>query len=176
MKLRFPVEVVSVAASLSAFVVGMCLCNTRALGQTAESRIEQTPIKNSAWLAGDGKDLRVRVTGAVFDESGAPSNDCKLVVVFKTEMGTTKLPAVIEGNRFHVLVPVGDVDWFIVHLNATSADGRRVAWEKIARFHLRQAAINGLKLILKPPERIVEVAVAEKAMPSPGRSPYQRCR
>jgi len=167
MKVKRLVHVVSAVASISALVVSTSQLNARAFGQVAGSRIASTPTEKPAWLEGAGKDLRIRVQGEVLDESGAPANDCKLVVRMKVNFGATDLPAVIERNQFHVWVPLGEAGWFNVHLHAASADGRRVVSEAISGFQLRQAAIDGLKLTIKPAERSVFVRVVDQGKPVP---------
>ncbi len=162
MKTGIPVSARFAVASIPALVVSTSLFSTGALGQVAGSRTGQPAIEKLAWLEGTGKDLRIRVRGEVLDESGAPAIDCKLIVRMKTNFGTTDLPAAVERNQFHFWVPVGEPGWFNVHLHAASADGRRVVSETVSGFRLRQAAIDGLKLSIKPPERTVYVKVVNQ--------------
>jgi hypothetical protein len=167
MRTGIPVKARFAVASISALIVSGSLFSARVFGQVAGSRTGQPAVAKPAWLEGAGKDLRIRVKGEVLDESGAPANDCKLVVTLKTRFGATDLPATIERNQFQVWAPVGAGGLYNVHLTATSADGRRVARESISRFQLRQAATDGLKLTIKPPERTVYVKVVDQGEPVP---------
>ena len=79
----------------------------------------------------------------------------------ETNFGGRDLPAAIEGNRFEFWVPVGSAGWFTLQVNATSTDGRQIARKTIFDYEIRQAAIDGLTLKMKKPERSVEVTVVE---------------
>lgn len=153
--------------SLSTIVVWTCLFGNCAHGQVAELRTGRSGPEKPAWLDGAGKDLRMKVWGEVLDEAGAPVVDCKVIVRSKTNSATTDLPVVVEKNRFYCWIPVGGPDWFSIHLQAVSADGEQVASEVLAGFQLRQAAIDGLKLTLKPPERWIFVRVVSQDRPVP---------
>jgi hypothetical protein len=167
MKTGISVNAVFAVASISALAVATSLFGSRVFGQVAGSQTGQLAVEKPAWLDGAGKDLRIRVHGEVLDESGVPANDCKVVVRVKTNFGTTDLPAVVERNQFQFWVPVGEAGWFNVHLHAASADGRRVVSEAISGFEVRRAAIDGLKLTVKPPERTVFVRVVDQGKPVP---------
>jgi hypothetical protein len=148
------------AASIATLVLSTTLPDARALGQVVRSRDTQIRAEKPVWLeGGTGKDLRIKLSGDIVDETGAPAHDCKLTVTAKTQFTTTNLPVVIRGNLFQVWVPVGDPRWLNVHFNAASADGRRVACETISSFQLREAAVGGVALTIKPPERSVAVTV-----------------
>jgi hypothetical protein len=153
------------AATVAALIVAMSLWPARALGQAAEPRSGQTRAATPAWLEGSGKDLRIKLAGAIRDETGAFAKDCKLTVSLRTQFGRTNLPLLIKGNLFRVWVPLGHPSWFYVELDAASADGRRVARRQLAPFELREAAIQGVELTIKPPERFLEVTVVEKGTP-----------
>jgi hypothetical protein len=167
MKTGIPVKAQIAAASISALVVSTSLFSPCVLGQVAGSQSGQPAIEMPAWLEGAGKDLRIRLKGEVLDESGAPAVDCKLIVQMKTNFAATDVPAVVERNQFHFWVPVGQPGWFNVHLHASSTDGRRVVSETISGFQLRRAAVDGLKLTIKPPERTVYVKVVDQGEPVP---------
>jgi RNA polymerase sigma factor (sigma-70 family) len=119
------------------------------------------PAAKPAWLEGSGKDQRIRLSGKILNETGAPANGCKLTVTLKSQFAQTNLPAVVERNQFEVWVPISDARWF--YLNAASPDGRRVARETISADQIRQAALDGLELTIKPPERTVDVTVVDKS-------------
>ncbi len=135
------------------------------MGQGGGSPAGQAHVAKPAWLEGSGKDLRIKLSGAIRDETGAPARDSKLAVELKTQFASTNLPALVRGNLFQVSVPVGQSRWFNLRLSAASADGRRTARTQLSHFELREAAINGLELTIKPPERFLEVTVVDKGTP-----------
>jgi hypothetical protein len=137
----------------------------RVFGQVAEQRAGQTHAAKPAWLEGAGQDMRIKLAGAIRDETGAPAKDCKLTVTLKSQFANTNLPVLVRGNLFQVRVPVGQSHWFNLELSATSADGRRTGRMGLANFQLREAAISGLELTVKPPERVLEVTVVDKGSP-----------
>ena len=139
--------------------------SARAQGPVAGSQIGQTRPAKPAWLEGAEKELRIKLGGAIRDETGAPAKDCKLTVTLKSQFDSTNLPVVLRGNLFQVWVPVGRPGWFNVDMAAASADGRRIARTGLNSFQFREAAIEGLELTIKPPERVLEVTVVEKGTP-----------
>jgi Thioredoxin-like len=139
--------------------------DARAQGQVAGSQVGQTRPAKPAWLEGAGNELRIKLGGAIRDETGAPAKGCKLTVTFRTQFTSTNLPVLIKGNLFQVWVPVGRPGWFYFDLAAASADGRRLARTGLNSFQLREAAIEGLELTVKPPERFLAVTVVEKSSP-----------
>jgi thioredoxin family protein len=161
MKVRTSINAVITLTSMSAIIFSVNLLNPRAFGQDSGSPNGQTHTQKPSWLDGSGKDLRVKITGEVYDENGTPAKGYKLQARLRTNFGRRDLPAVIEGNRFRFWVPVGSTGWFRLCLNATSAEGRRIATETIITHELRQAAIDGLKLTMKQSERSVDVTVVE---------------
>jgi hypothetical protein len=165
MKTLHSVRSLSGALSIAAAVVLTSLFSARALAQVAESRVVETRAAKPAWLEGAGTDLRIKLAGAIRDETGAFAKDCKLTVSLRTQFGRTNLPRLIKGNLFQVWVPLGHPRWFYVDLDAASADGQRVARRQLAPFELREAAIQGLELTVKPPERFLGVTVVDKGHP-----------
>jgi hypothetical protein len=139
--------------------------SARAQGPVAGSQIGQTRPAKPAWLEGAGKELRIKLGGAIRDETGAPAKDSKLTVTLKRQFARTNLPVLIKGNLFQVWVPVGRPGRFNIDLAAASADGQRVARMGLDSFRLREAAIEELELTIKPPERVLEVTVVEKGTP-----------
>jgi hypothetical protein len=150
------------AASILAFFVWTNSSNARVLAQGTETGIDHSRSAKPAWLEGTGKDLRVKLSGSLRDETGAPAKNCKLTATLKTQFARRNLTALIKGNLFQVWIPVAADHWYTVHLDATSADGRRSGSKQISNFQLREAAIDGIELIVKPPERFVDVAVVEQ--------------
>jgi hypothetical protein len=159
------VKALSRVALIPALFVSTSQFPARAQGQVAGQRAGQSPAAKPAWLEGSGKDLRIKLAGAIRDETGAFVKDCKLTVALKTQVGTTSLPVLIRGTLFQVWVPLGYPGWFNVDLNAASSDGRRVGRRQLSNFELREAAIEGLELTVKPPERFLEVTVVQKGTP-----------
>ncbi len=149
-------------ASALALVAPMSLLIALGTGPHAGPRAAQTPAAKPAWLEGSGKDQRIRLSGKILNETGTPADGCKLTVILKTPFAQTSLPAMVERNQFQVWVPVSDLRLFNVYLNADSPNGRRVARETIAPFQLREAALDGLELAIKPRERTIDVIVVEK--------------
>jgi hypothetical protein len=150
--------------AIAALIVTAPPFDARALGQVAGPQVSKTHVAKPAWLDATGKQLRIKLAGALRDERGAPANDCKLTVTFRTEFTRIDLPVAIKGNQFQVWVPVGDSE-FHLDLNAASAGGRRLARETLSAFQLREAAIDGLELTIKPSERFVDVTVMDKSSP-----------
>jgi hypothetical protein len=164
MKTLRSVRSLSGVPSIAALIVLTSLFNARALAQVAEPRVGQTRPAKPAWLEETGKELRIKLAGAIHDETGAFAKDCKLTVSLKTQFGRTNLPVLIKGSLFQVWVPLGHPRWFLVDLDAASANGQ-VARRELSPFELREAAIQGLELTVKPPERFLEVTVVEKGHP-----------
>jgi len=142
--------------------------NSPLFGQNERPAAAPPAAQKPDWLEGSGKELRIRLAGTVHDETGVPVNDCRIRITQRTQHSRNKiLPRVVQ-NGFRASVPVGDVGWFFLHVVATSKDGRRVARADIAAFELRQLAIDGLNLTLRPPERSLEVTVVDNERPVAG--------
>lgn len=168
MKVRTSINAVIALTSMSAIAFFINSSNSRAFGQDSGSPNGQIQTQKPEWLDGSGKDLCIKVTGKVFDENDTTANGYKLEARLETSSGERCLPSVIEGNRFEFWVPVGTAGWwFTLYVNATSADGGQIAREMILSYELRQAAIDGLTLRMKKPERSVEVTVVENGRPVP---------
>ena len=125
-------------------------------------------VESPAWLEGTGKDLRIRLSGEVVGEDGAPAEGFRLEVLSRTDFGEKGLPVEIRRNRFSCWVPVGKSVPFCLRVNATSSDGRLVARPMLYRHEIRQAAVDGLVLDMRPAERSVEVTVLKNDKPLPG--------
>ena len=137
----------------------------RALGKDPEPPDGPIAIAKPDWLEGSGKELRIRIAGELRDERGDPLNDCRVRITLRTQHWQTKVLARVEQNRFRASIPVGEVGWYCLHVQAVSKDGRRMARADIPAFQLRQLAIDGLNLTLRPPERTVQVTVVENGKP-----------
>lgn len=154
-------------AGLTALVLAMTASNSPALGQVAGSGTAKAAPPKPDWLQDAGADLRIRVSGDVVDETGAPVDGCRLAVSVISQFDRSRLPVIMDGNRFRFWVPVGDIRSFTVFVSARSPDGSRTGSESISMYELRQAATDGLKLTIKPPERVVEVMVTDAGNPVP---------
>ncbi len=155
------------ALSRVAFVAALSATqfSARAQGPVAGSQVGPTRPAKPAWLEGAGNELRIKLGGAIRDETGAPVKDCKVTVTLKSQFARTNLPVLIKGNLFQVWVPVGRPGRFHIDLAAASAGGQRIARMGLDSFRVREAAIEGLELTIKPPERVLDVTVVEKGMP-----------
>jgi hypothetical protein len=72
----------------------------RAHGQGAGAQVGQTRPAKPAWLERAGKELRIKLGGAIRDETGAPAKDCKLTVTLKSQFARTNLPVVLRLARW----------------------------------------------------------------------------
>ena len=142
----------------------------RAYAEEATATGVAKSVKSPAWLEGTGEDLRIRLSGEVLGEDGAPAEGFRLEVVSETRFGERALPVEIKGNRFSFWVPVGEAVPFPLVLNAASSDGRQIARETLLPFQIRQAATEGLVLTLKRPGRMVRVEVLKDGKPAAGAS------
>jgi hypothetical protein len=160
------------AAFLAAVIVSTGLFPTCARVPAAEPEVGESHAAKPAWIEGLGKDLRIKLAGEIVDEAGAPAENCKLTVTRQThirsKLTATTLSVEIRRNRFQVWAPVADGNWFNVELDAASSDGRRIGWETISAIDLRQAAIDGIKLTVKPAERFLDVTVVDGGHPVRG--------
>jgi hypothetical protein len=132
------------ALSRVAFVAALLATQlpARAQGPVAEPHTRQTRPAKPAWLEGTGNEVRIKLGGAIRDDTGAAAKDCKLTVTFKTQFASADLPVLLKGNLFQVWVPVGRPGWFYVNLTAASADGRRVARTGLDSFQLRETVVE----------------------------------
>jgi hypothetical protein len=155
---------------MTAVALSIIPFNVSTFGQDTGLPNPQSQTHKPAWLDGSGKDLRIKVTGEVFDENGAPADRYKLEVRLETRFGERDLPVKIEGNRFGVWVPVGSADWLTLHVKAASADGRQIAQIPVSTHELRQVAIDGLTMKMKKPERLIEIKVVANGRTVPDAS------
>ena len=71
----------------------------------------------------------------------------------------------IDGHKFKISVPVNKLRWYSLWLHASSSDSDRIAYKQLSAFDLRQAAIDGIKLTLESPTRLVRVKVTDEGAP-----------
>jgi hypothetical protein len=165
MRIRTVIREATVLASTLVVVFSIHWSTEPAVGREPASPEGQAQTRKPAWLAGSGKDMRIKVAGKVLGENGTPAKDWQFEVRLETRFGERRLPATVDGNRFEFWVPVGGAGWFTLRVNATSADGRQIVRETIHSCELRQAAIEAVTLRMKKPDRFVEVTVVDNGRP-----------
>lgn len=138
------------------------LCGVNALGQDTS-----TP-KAVDWLRGTGESLEIRIRGEIVDAEGKAAEGATLVArCIKEGRSTDLLPNRI-GQKFEVWVPVGKPEWFQLSFDGGSADGKKIISRRIMHTELRQAAIDGIKLELRSPDRVMEIKVVDRGSPVEG--------
>lgn len=156
------------AGKFAAALFAAALLNSQAAGQNEKPKPAAPSSQKPDWMEGSGKDLRIRLAGEVRDETGAPVDDFRIRMTLMSGFSRTRVLPRIENNRFRASIPVGERETPYLHVHAVSRDGRRVARADVSPFDLRQLAIDGLTLTLRPPERIMQVRVVEGARPAAG--------
>lgn len=119
------------------------------------------------WLRGTGKELEICLKGEVLETNGQPAKEIKITCQQTLFIGSRQLQSVIHGHRFEIWIPVNDSRWSSLTLSASSAKNDFVASLMIDPRHLRQAAVNEVKLTLKNPTRQVVVKVVDHGQPVP---------
>lgn len=121
------------------------------------------------WLRGTGESLEIRIMGEIIDQDGKPAEGAKLKSsIYNGQAQSTEVANSLAGDQFEIWVPVGKLGWFSVFLDCQSSDGKQIALERFQHDRLRQAAIDGVKLSLRPYDRTVEIKVVEKGSPVEG--------
>lgn len=120
------------------------------------------------WLRGSGETLELRIAGEIVDARGKPVSDAKLSVQYVETASSKDLQVVRDGNRVEAWVPLGKPGWFSIKFEASSADGKSVLWHSITNSKFREAAIEGVKLVLKPIHRTMEIKVVQDGAPVRG--------
>ena len=121
---------------------------------------------NPKWLSGTGNTLKFRICGQVFDDSDQPAIDVQLNAYLELTWGRREtLPIEIDGSEFVLSVPVATADWIRLHIVGTMRDGQLVVHRTIPARAVRQTAIDGLRLMLAAPERLVAVTVQDDGTP-----------
>jgi hypothetical protein len=130
------------------------------------SVIADEPIAN--WLRGAGKDVQIRLRGEVLEADGQPASDFQVTGRMNAVASNPQIEAKVDGHRFEFWIPVNQSKWYSMRLKAASTQGDRVAYQIFNTSELRQLAIDGIKLTLRPPTRKVQVKVIEKDQPVAG--------
>jgi hypothetical protein len=105
------------------------------------------------WLRGSGKDLQIRLHGEVFDSDGQPAQDPNVTCGMNSTYFAPSLEPTLHVNQFEIWLPVNKANQFSMWLMARSSDNNQVAYRLLNAFELRQAAIDGIRLTLKPATR-----------------------
>lgn len=143
----------------------VCLALLSPLAGTATGQdSKENRVDKLDWLDGSWTKLRIKVSGEVVSPDGKPVLSPRVTATWENR----KQDVVIEGNRFHFWVPAGRQRWVNVGIEASNADGSLVARNNLSAFHIRQTAIDGLKLQVQPPERTVDILVTYDGEPVEG--------
>lgn len=121
----------------------------------------------SDWIRGSLGQLEIRLRGEVFDPDGQPANDIVAQGGINASGVAIPLEPVVNGNQFELWIPVNEQPWYSMWLRATSKDGKLVQYQRFSMYQLRQAAIDGIKLTLQRPTRIMNVKVTHQGEPVP---------
>ena len=135
---------------------------------SSSSRSPAADVAKAEWLRSSGKDLQIRLRGEVLEADGRPAADLKVTGGLNAGASNQPIEATVEGGRFEVWIPVNRRQWSSLWLKAASADGKGVAYKTLCDYELRQAAIDGIKLTLRPPTHGVDVKVTDGGRPVPG--------
>ena len=79
-----------------------------------------------------------------------------------------QLMSTVNGHQFEAWLPVYRRDWYAVRIQAASKDALRRASVALHSSEVRQTAINGLTLTLRPSTRIVTAKVVKDNAPVAG--------
>ena len=133
-------------------------------GKTGDSNVSQAP----EWLSGSGKSLRIRLRGTVLDKNGDPATGYKVTVTRNSRSFHQIIKPQVNGSEFDVWIPVNDSDWYCLDIEAVSSDGGQIAFKRLQRYQLRQAAAGGITLAMQAAPRKLEMTVIDQGKPVPG--------
>ena len=134
----------------------------------ASGKIANNAVKPlDEWLRGSGKDLQLCLHGEVVDADGRPATSLQVACTMTGTMSGQPPKASVDGNRFKVWMPVNPSYW-AVWLRASSGNSDRVAYVRLNKYQLREAAFGGLKLTLQSPTRQVDIKVTDQGQPVSG--------
>ena len=120
------------------------------------------------WLRGSGEELEICLRGDVFDFDGQATSNLQVTGKINATLAGQSLKAMIDGHKFKIWVPVNKLRWYSLWLHASSSDSDRIAYKQLSAYDLRQAAIDGIKLTLESPTRLVRVKVTDEGAPVSG--------
>jgi hypothetical protein len=118
------------------------------------------------WLRGTGDDLEILLHGEVVEADGTPATS---VSVRGGINGDHKMPLAptVDGNHFEAWIPVNRLRAFSLWLQAEAKDGSGLALHRMNAANIRQAAIDGIRLTLRAPERQLQIKVLTAGQPVP---------
>lgn len=144
--------------------IGVVVVASIFLASNPSSSSGEDPTKVE-WLRGSGKDLQMRLTGEVFELDGRAATGILVTGRINTATSNRQLEPQVDGHRFEIWIPLNQTRWYSLWLKATSAEGDRVAYQRLNAYELRQAAVDGIKLTLESPTRQVQVKVIDEGRP-----------
>lgn len=122
------------------------------------------------WLRGTGESLEIRIKGEIVDAEGKGVEGAKLVVQYLKDGRATDLKVSRNRHEFEVWIPLGAPEWFHLGFEGSSADGKKLISRRIMHREIRQMAIDGVKLELRAPDRVMEIKVVDQGRPVEGAS------
>lgn len=132
----------------------------------------QTPLiaesPNEAWIRGTLDNLRIRLRGQVFYPDGRSADDIVAEGHIHANGVVHSIEPKIEGSQFEWWFPVNEQPWHLVSLRVASGDGEWVQHQQFTRHQIRRAAIDGIKLTLERPSRMMTVKVVHEGEPVAG--------
>lgn len=144
--------------------------------QDVQSDAVTAKPKDVEWLTGEGRDLRMRLRGAIVDQEGHPQADCTIQCVLESAHVEQSLSVDKVGNTFETWIPVNTADWYRFSINVSTEDGRLQAVKTLSCAQFRSAAIDGLTLVVEPATRLVEIAAVFDGKPAPGATVRMRTK
>ncbi|MEX2142767.1 MAG: M56 family metallopeptidase [Pirellulales bacterium] len=121
--------------------------------------------KNALTIRGKGVEREMLVRGRVVDADGRAARECELGVNVNEGYISRALSPKLDGHRFEVWVPIGRSVGSSLELFASSKDGQQRGLRRIPTWGLRQAAIEGIDLVLARASRTVLVYVTKDGTP-----------
>ena len=119
------------------------------------------------WIRGTLDQLQIRLRGEVFDPDGMPANDIVAEGGINANAVSHPLEPIVSGNRFELWISVNEQNWYSMWLRVASKDGSLVQYIRLNMYQVRQAAIDGIKLTLQRPTRVMNVTVMHQGEPVP---------
>lgn len=120
------------------------------------------------WIRGTPDKLEMRIRGEILDVDGQPAIEPSVSVSLRESNSDVPVDVTVNGHQFEAWLPVYRRDWHLVRIQAASKDAERRASEALSASEVRQTAINGLTLTLRPSTRIVTAKVVKDNAPVAG--------
>jgi hypothetical protein len=119
------------------------------------------------WIRGNSDNLEMRIRGEILDVDGQPAHSPLISVKLVHESSSQPVDVRLQGHRFEVWLPVHQVEWYAVQIEARSDDAQRRGSTRLMRLSLRGVAVNGLVLTLQPSTRSVKAKIVHDNKPVP---------